>query len=118
VTALQTDSSGDSSELSGSLAAVADPPETTITKGPKSSRLKRGKRRKLVKLFFISSEPGEGGFQCQLDNQAFVLCTSPFLRRVRRGKHTLRVRAFDGASNADPSLATKTFRIRRPRPRR
>ena len=117
VTALQTDPSGDSSELSTSAAAVADPPETTITGGPrKRSRLKRGKRRKRVTFRFVSSEAGEGGFQCQIDNRAFVRCDAgSFSRRVRRGRHTFRVRAFDDASNADPTLAVRSFRILRPK---
>jgi parallel beta-helix repeat protein len=116
VTALQTDASGDSSELSASKAAVADPPETTITGGPrKRSRLKGHSKRKKVTFTFTSSEPGKGGFQCQIDVKPFVLCSSPFVRKLKRGKHTFRVRAYDAASNPDPTLAIRSFRIVRRR---
>jgi hypothetical protein len=119
LTALQTDASGDSSELSTSLAAVADPPETTITSRPrKRSRLRRGQRRKRVSFGFGSSEPGEGGFECRLDSQPFVECASPFMRRVRPGRHTFGVRAIDDAGNPDPSLAAYGFRVLRPLRRR
>ena len=89
-------------------------PETSITAGPRK-RVRSKKRRKRVSFSFTSSEPGSGGFQCQIDSQAFVACTSPFARRLKRGRHTFRVRAFDAAPNPDPTLATKTFRIVRPR---
>jgi hypothetical protein len=65
---------------------------------------------------FSSSEPGAGGFQCQIDSSPFVLCNAgSFTRKLKRGKHTFRVRAFDAASTPDPTLATMTFRITRPR---
>ena len=61
--------------------------------------------------------PGEGGFQCQMDSKPFVLCSSPFVRKLRKGKHKFRVRAFDDAGNPDPSLEVRSFRILRPRRR-
>jgi hypothetical protein len=103
---------GDPAVRSFEVDTVA--PETTITGGPKG-RVRSKTRRKKVSFRFISSEPGEGGFQCQIDRRPFVLCSSPFVRRLKRGKHTFRVRAFDAAGNADPSLAVRSFRILRPR---
>ncbi len=119
VAATQTTTGSNSSELSTSVVtADTDPPETTITSGPKKrTRLKGRARRKRVSFTFVSSEPGEGGFQCQIDSKPFVLCSSPFVRKLKKGKHTFRVRAFDAASNPDPTLAIRKFRIVRRRHR-
>jgi hypothetical protein len=62
---------------------------------------------------FISSEPGTGGFQCQMDNEQFTLCSSPYVRNLPRGKHTFRVRAYDAESTPDPTLATYTFSVKK-----
>lgn len=98
-------------------AGDTNPPETKITAGPKGAILTKAKRLK-VKFRFVSSEPGQGGFQCQMDSHPFVLCSSPFVRRLRPGRHTFRVRAYDGASNPDPTLAISHFTIKVEKPKK
>ena len=118
VTALQNDPTGNGSELSASVSAVPDPPETTITARPPATtkiKVKKGKKKKRktvpISFAFVSSEPGEGGFQCQIDNEQFTLCGSPYERSLGPGAHVFRVRAFDAAGNPDPSLEIANFSI-------
>jgi CSLREA domain-containing protein len=86
-------------------------PSTAITKAPKKKVTLKKKKVK-VSFSFTSSEPGQGGFQCQLDNAEFVLCDSgAFSAKVKKGSHTFRVRAYDAVGNPDPSLETKTFKV-------
>jgi hypothetical protein len=44
----------------------------------------------------------------------FKRCSSPFKKKVKPGRHTLRVRATDPAGNADPTPAKVKWRVRRP----
>jgi hypothetical protein len=98
----------------GAGLAVADetPPETTITAKPPKQVFTKKKTRK-VGFAFTSSEPGTGGFQCQIDNEQFTLCATPYVRRLKVGQHVFRVRAFDAESTPDPTLAIYGFRVKR-----
>jgi hypothetical protein len=86
-------------------AADTDPPETTIAKGPKR---KTGKRK--AKFEFTADEPG--GFECRLDDGDFAPCGSEAQFKVKRGKHTLEVRALDTAGNVDPTPASHRWKVR------
>lgn len=84
-------------------------PETIKGKGPKRKITKRTAR------FTFSSEPG-ATFRCALDRRPFRACKSPLkLKRLKRGKHTLRVAAVDAAGNVDPTPATWKFKVKRKR---
>ncbi len=112
VTVLGVDEAANlSAPLTRSFTVDSVAPSTTITKAPKSKISSKSKKVK-VTFSFASSEPGQGGFQCQLDNAAFEPCDAgSFTRKVKRGKHTFRVRAFDAAANADPTLEVRSFKI-------
>jgi hypothetical protein len=87
-----------------------DPPETTITKGPKPKT-----RNRNATLEFVSDEPGSS-LECSLDGQsAFRPCSSPLTVRVRRGKHTFQVQATDAAGNVDSTPATYDWKVKRKR---
>jgi CSLREA domain-containing protein len=126
VAALQTSTTGGSSELALSTAVTpkepkeegnggsggstnpADnaPPQTKITKGPKakSSSTK-------VKFKFSSTEAGST-FQCKLDRKPFKPCRSPKkYSGLKPGKHVFKVRAIDAAGNTDSSPAVKKFKV-------
>jgi hypothetical protein len=92
------------------------PPETTITKAPKS-KIKTRKRKKRVRFEFVSSEPGSD-FRCVVDDEPPVACDSPFKERFRRGKHRFEVQAIDQADNADPTPAFSKFKLKRKKRRR
>jgi CSLREA domain-containing protein len=84
-------------------------PDTTVTKKPKK-KLTTAKKRVRVTFGFASTEPGST-FECSLDAGAFASCSSPRSFKVRRGRHTFRMRATDGVGNTDPTPAFLTFRV-------
>jgi Tol biopolymer transport system component len=82
------------------------PPETTISKAPKSET-----RRRTAKFRFASSEPG-ATFECRLDRGAFEACESPAAYEdLKRCRHKFEVDATDAAGNADPSPAKVRFKV-------
>jgi parallel beta-helix repeat protein len=76
-----------------------------------SFTIRRAKRRATFR-FTGSDDQVVASFQCKLDKRSFSNCTSPKnYRNLKKGKHTFRVRARDGAGNLDPVPARKRFRI-------
>jgi 6-phosphogluconolactonase (cycloisomerase 2 family) len=96
-------------EVPVTAAADTDPPETTITKGPK----KKTKKRK-AKFKFASDEPGST-FLCKLDKKAFVPCLDRVRYKVKRKKHKFRVAAVDPAGNVDPTPAKRKWKVKKKR---
>jgi hypothetical protein len=88
-----------------SPAATGDPcPNTTITKKPR----KRTTKRRAVFEFKSSINPAT--FRCKLDSAPFRDCDTPFRKRVKRGKHTFRVRATAGGAT-DPTPASYRWKV-------
>jgi hypothetical protein len=83
------------------------PPETLITKGPKKKT-----RKRRPKFKFTSSEPGST-FLCKLDRKKFKPCSSPYRppKKLKPGKHKLKVKAVDAAGNADGTPAVRKFKV-------
>jgi hypothetical protein len=52
-------------------------------------------------------------FECKLDDGVFQSCTSPHTVRVKKGKHSLAVRAKDAAGNFDPTPATDGWKVKK-----
>ena len=93
-------------------------PQTKLTKHPaKRVRTKTGAKR--VRFEFSGSDnlPATGPlrFGCRLDGGSFVLCRSPFIRKVKLGSHRFSVRAIDAAGNVDPTPASYRWRVVRKR---
>lgn len=89
---------------------AAQGPETKIDKGPK----KKSKKRK-AKFKFSSDDPS-ATFECRLDKQDFELCTSPEkYKKLKRRKHTFRVRAIDAAGNVDASPEALKWKVKKKR---
>jgi Tol biopolymer transport system component len=80
-------------------------PNGRIGKHPK----KRSRRRR-ARFTFSSDLPGSH-FECKLDKRGFRPCRSPFVRRLRPGRHALRLRAISAAGLADPTSAVFRWRI-------
>jgi len=98
---------GDRVNVAAALAAVGPPdltrPNTTIT-----SFSRTGAR---ATIRFRSNEAGST-FQCKLDGGAWKACSSPkTYKNLKKGRHTIRVRAIDKVGNVDASPAAKTFRV-------
>jgi hypothetical protein len=89
------------------LTRDTTPPNTRLTAAP--SRRTRAHR---ARFRFVSTEAGSR-FQCKLDRGRWTACRSPRpYSRLRQGLHVFRVRARDGAGNADPTPAVRFWRIR------
>ena len=90
--------------------ADADPPETTIVKGPK-----RKIKNRSARFEFASDETG-AAFECSLDGAAFAACTSPLtLKKLKRRRHAFAVRAVDSAGNVDATPAEHRFKVKKKR---
>jgi hypothetical protein len=89
-------------------APDTDPPETTIDAGPS------GTVESISASFGFSSDEA-GSFECSLDGQPFVACSSPRdYANLSEGDHAFAVRAIDEAGNVDPSPATRSWTIALP----
>jgi hypothetical protein len=97
----------DATPASRAFTVDRDPPETTITKRPKKNTANR-----VARFRFRSDERGST-FRCKLDKGRFKRCSSPFRKRVKPGRHILRVRAVDRAGNTDPTPAKAKWTVRR-----
>ena len=93
-----------------------EPPDTFFSNTP-DKKIKTKKKRVSVRFGFISSEVSST-FECRLDKDAFVACTSPQRLSVRIGKHTFEVRAIDAAGNVDPTPASHKFTVKKKKKRR
>jgi CSLREA domain-containing protein len=107
VTANQTATNGDSSEMADPKAYTDQPPETTITSGPADGSTAGSGPQ----FAFSSSEPNST-FACNVDGGGFSSCTSPrTLGPLREGQHTFAVRATDNTANEDSTPASRTFTV-------
>jgi hypothetical protein len=86
-------------------------PETHIIKGPKDKT-----KKKKATFEFSSSEPSVS-FECSVDGQPFIPCTSPDTVKVKKGRHNFQVRARDAAGNVDPTPASDDWKVKKRRQR-
>lgn len=81
-------------------------PDTTIDTGPTGLVGSTD-----ASLSFSSSDSG-AIFECSLDDDTYTSCASPLeYSALGQGAHVFRVRAIDTAGNADPSAASRVWRI-------
>jgi hypothetical protein len=83
-------------------------PQTTLLKHPKSKGTKR------VARFSFSADQAGSSFECKLDKAAFKPCTSPLKVSVKRGAHTLQVRAVSSQGVRDATPAKFSWRVLAP----
>jgi len=79
-----------------------NPPDTKILKASTGRR---------AKFKFATTEPVGATFMCRLDDHKYKRCKTPEKFRVANGRHTFRVFSIDAAGNADPTPATKRWRV-------
>ena len=83
------------------------PPDTSITDGPPGGSTTSDD----TPTFSFTSTEG-GTFQCAVDLNSFVACSSPFTTvPLTDGPHTFNVYAVDTAGNPDMSPATRSFTV-------
>jgi hypothetical protein len=82
------------------------PPNTTLTRKP--PRKTAGRWAK----FTIASDQAGSTFECKLDGAPFKACAGAFQANVRRGRHTLQVRAISSDGMADPTPAMVRWKVR------
>jgi Trypsin len=88
-------------------------PDTAITKGPKNKT-----KKKKATFEFVSSIPGSS-FTCTLDGKARKApCTSPFMVKVKKGRHTFQVAATDPGGNTYPTPASDSWKRKRKKKKR
>jgi hypothetical protein len=92
------------------VGADTTPPDTLLTVAPPARTTNRE-----VRVEFTTSETGIHRVECQWDDEPLTWCTSPVVRTVPLGRHTLTLTAVDHAGNADPSPATTTFVVEKER---
>jgi glucose/arabinose dehydrogenase len=101
----------------GPVPIDATPPQTRIVGGPPPKARVREARKPRVTFRFTSSEATSATFRCKLDRSRWRSCASPrSYSNLALGRHKFSVQAADAAGNADPTPASRSFRlIRSPR---
>jgi Abnormal spindle-like microcephaly-assoc'd, ASPM-SPD-2-Hydin len=95
-------------DLSGEGRFASGPaPETELVQSPPKKT-----RNKTASFRFTSPTAGVS-FECKLDGEPFTPCTSPATYRVRRGKHSLQVRAVDADGVVDGSPAEGSWKVKK-----
>jgi hypothetical protein len=94
---------------SASTQAACPAPDTTVSKAPR----KKSTKRKAA-IAFTATTAGST-FTCAVDGKAAVPCVSPFKKRYRPGKHTVVITATSPVGIVDPTPATVTFKVTKPK---
>ena len=101
-------------------APAAPPPAATPprdTTAPNTTIRRVRVRGRIARITFSGTDAGVSGaqglrFQCKLDRGRFRACRSPkTYRRLKKGRHTVTIRAIDAAGNVDRTPARKRFRV-------
>jgi hypothetical protein len=109
VRAIDSVSNLDATAATRSFTVDTTAPNTSAS-GPAKLKLK-GKQKTVTANYALgSSEPGST-LQCSLDGGAFAPCSASHSLALRKGTHTLSVRATDAVGNADASPAMVTTRV-------
>jgi hypothetical protein len=83
-------------------------PRTRITFGPAA------KTRSRSPVFRFTDSTGQPGtrFQCKLDRRRWRACSSPLrLKRLRRGRHVLKVLATNAAGTVEQASVRRAFKV-------
>jgi CSLREA domain-containing protein len=108
VTANQTSTTGDSSEMADPKAYTDQPPDTTITSGPANA----GVTADSTPTFGLASSEPSSTFECKVDGGSFAACTDPHTTAaLSEGSHTFQARATDNTAHTDSTPASRTFTV-------
>ncbi len=107
-TVLTLPTPGNAGSLGANKNLVIDTsaPDTQIDSGP------TGPTNDSTPTFGFSSPDGGTAFQCRVDADPFVSCTTPHTTAsLGPGAHTFEVKATDAAGNTDASVASRGFTV-------
>jgi plastocyanin len=91
----------------------AEAPDTKLTSKPKASSKDK------TPTFKFSATVSGASFECQLDGKAFAPCRSPLTTKpLKPGRHSFKVRAVGPTGVEDPSPASVSFKIVKPKKKR
>lgn len=106
------DPAGNVEEPARALAFAVDrtAPVTSIDESP-------AELSNLAEARFAFSANEEAGFECALDDAAFLACSSPLvIDEIAEGSHVFQVRAVDSAGNVEADASTFAFSVDRTAP--
>lgn len=97
------------------LAGGGGPSGTATQVAPRTRLGKHPSRRTTKRLarFTFSADRPVAKFECKLDRRPFKACASPFQKRVKLGRHRIKVRAVDSQGLADSTPAVFRWRVLR-----
>lgn len=102
-----TDDGTAGAPATASFTTDTAPPNTMITSGPTDVETST-----LASFAFTAVAPAGGEtFECSVDSDGFLPCSSPVGVTRPNGAHTFRVRAIDRAGNIDPTPALHAWAI-------
>lgn len=108
--AVARDAASNTSRCSDPIGYVEDSiaPNTRITFGPAF----KTRDRTPTFRFLDETEDVTTTFQCKIDRKSWRTCRSPkTFKRLRPGRHTIRVRARDAAGNQEALLVKRRFKV-------
>lgn len=88
-------------------------PNTFFKQKPRKAL--RTQRRRAKAVFRFGSNEPDVSFVCKIDGGFWRFCKPRLVRRLRVGKHVVRVKARDAAGNVDRSPAVYRFEVKRAR---
>lgn len=112
-----TDSTGETAAVMAFIAdrvAAKPTPSLRIRKRP-AKVVKVGRRQKWRKVSVAFSAINATAVECRLDSGSFKPCRSPWSKRLKRGRHSFRVRALY-PSGRPGAVKRADFRIKAKRP--
>ena len=105
------DPAGETQAILGFFAQMlgtAKKPRAMIRRYP-GKRIRTGRAKAKVKFTFAANVAGSR-FECRLDSKRYRPCRSPWVERVKRGRHRFRVRAIAPSGRPGPADAFR-FRV-------
>lgn len=110
--AVSISSSGIYSECTTDPVAYTEdsvPPATRFTFGP---GVKTRKHKVVFRFADITDDPPGTTFACKVDRKPWRACGSPLhLKKLRRGRHIVKVRATDAAGNWQKKPSIRRFKV-------
>jgi hypothetical protein len=90
------------------------PTQTYVTPHTRITFAPAAKTRSRSPVFRFTDSTGQPGtsFECKLDRKPWRACSSPLrLKKLSRGKHTLEIKAKNGAGEFEPAPAKRKFKV-------